>query len=182
VGLTGAQGLYGIDPDLTVFGKVIGGGMPVGAFGGSAEVMDHIAPDGPVYQAGTLSGNPVAMAAGLETLRLISEPGFFEGVTQKTAHLTRGLKAAADRHGVSMCTQHVGAMMGVFFTALGQVRSFSEVMSCDAERFNAFFHGMLDRGVYLAPSAFEAGFVSSAHSTEDLNATIEAAADTFSTL
>ncbi len=182
VGLTGAQGLYGITPDLSTFGKVIGGGMPVGAFGGRADIMDHLAPDGPVYQAGTLSGNPVAMAAGLETLRLISEPGFFESVTEKTQYLTRSIKAAADRHGVDLYAQHVGAMMGLFFTALDEVRLFSEVMSCDVKKFNAFFHGMLDSGIYLAPSAFEAGFVSSAHSREDLDATVAAAADVFSTL
>jgi glutamate-1-semialdehyde 2,1-aminomutase len=182
VGLTGAQGLYGITPDLTTFGKVIGGGMPVGAFGGRADIMDHIAPDGPVYQAGTLSGNPVAMAAGLETLRLISEPGFFEAVTEKTGYLTKEIKAAAGRHGVPLCTQHVGAMMGMFFSPLPEVRSFSEVMSCDVEKFNAFFHGMLGGGIYLAPSAFEAGFVSSAHSQEDLDATVVAASEAFSTL
>ncbi len=182
VGLTGAQGLYGITPDLSTFGKVIGGGMPVGAFGGRADIMDHLAPDGPVYQAGTLSGNPVAMAAGLETLRLISEPGFFESVTEKTQYLTRSIKAAADRHGVDLYAQHVGAMMGLFFTALDEVRFFSEVMSCDVKKFNAFFHGMLGRGIYLAPSAFEAGFVSSAHSREDLDATVAAAGDAFSTL
>ncbi len=182
VGLTGAQGLYGITPDLSTFGKVIGGGMPVGAFGGRADIMDHLAPDGPVYQAGTLSGNPVAMAAGLETLRLISEPGFFESVTEKTQYLTRSIKAAADRHGVDLCAQHVGAMMGLFFTALDEVRFFSEVMSCDVKKFNAFFHGMLGSGIYLAPSAFEAGFVSSAHSREDLDATVAAAGEVFSTL
>jgi len=182
VGLTGAQGLYDIVPDLTTFGKVIGGGMPVGAFGGRSEIMDHLAPDGPVYQAGTLSGNPVAMAAGLETLRLISEPGFFEAVTDKTEYLTKEIKAAADRHGVPLCTQHVGAMMGLFFTPLTEVRAFTEVMSCDVEKFNAFFHGMLSGGIYLAPSAFEAGFVSSAHTQEDLDATVEAASEAFSTL
>jgi len=182
VGLTGAQGLYGITPDLSTFGKVIGGGMPVGALGGRADIMDHLAPDGPVYQAGTLSGNPVAMAAGLETLRLISEPGFFESVTEKTQYLTRSIKAAADRHGVDLCTQHVGAMMGLFFTALDEVRFFSEVMRCDAQKFNAFFHRMLASGIYLAPSPFEAGFVSSAHSRADLDATVAAAGDVFSRL
>ena len=182
VGLTGAQGLYGIIPDLTTFGKVIGGGMPVGAFGGRAEIMDHIAPDGPVYQAGTLSGNPVAMAAGLETLRLISEPGFFQAVTDKTMYLTTHIKAAADRHGIPLCTQHVGAMLGLFFTPREAVRSFTEVMECDVEKFNAYFHGMMDAGIYLAPSAFEAGFVSMAHSQEDLDATVSAASDVFSGL
>jgi len=182
VGLTGAQGMYGITPDLSTFGKVIGGGMPVGAFGGRAEIMDHIAPDGPVYQAGTLSGNPVAMAAGLETLRLISEPGFFQTVTEKTAYLTSQIKAAADRHRVPLCAQHVGAMLGLFFTDRDEVRSFKEVMECDVEKFNAYFHGMMDAGIYLAPSAFEAGFVSMAHSQEDLDATVSAASDVFSGL
>jgi glutamate-1-semialdehyde 2,1-aminomutase len=182
VGLTGAQGLYGITPDLSTFGKVIGGGMPVGAFGGRADIMDHIAPDGPVYQAGTLSGNPVAMAAGLETLRLISEPGFFQTVTEKTGYLTAQIKAAAERHRVSLCTQHVGAMLGLFFTARDEVRSFKEVMECDVEKFNAYFHGMMDAGIYLAPSAFEAGFVSMAHGQEDLDATVSAASDVFSGL
>ena len=160
VDLTGAQGLYRIEPDLTTFGKVIGGGMPVGAFGGRAEIMDHISPDGPVYQAGTLSGNPVAMAAGLATLKLISEPGFYEALGEKTEFLTAGIKSAADRHGVELCTQRVGAMFGLFFTAGEQVRSFSQVMACSVDRFGSFFHRMLDAGIYLAPSAFEAGFVS----------------------
>ena len=179
VGLTGAQGLYQIEPDLTTFGKVIGGGMPVGAFGGRVEIMDHISPDGPVYQAGTLSGNPVAMAAGLETLRLIGEPGFFEAVSEKTAYLTEQISQAAAQQQVAFCTQHVGAMFGLFFTDAKQIRSFDEVMACDKDKFGVFFHGMLEAGVYLAPSAFEAGFVSSAHSSEDLDATISAARDVF---
>ena len=179
VGLSGAQGLYQIEPDLTTFGKVIGGGMPVGAFGGRGDIMDHIAPDGPVYQAGTLSGNPVAMAAGLETLRLISEPGFFEAVTEKTRHLCGAIKAAAENHGVPLCTQHVGAMFGIFFTDAERVQSFGQVMGCDGDRFNSFFHSMLRSDVYLAPSAFETGFVSSAHSYEDLDATAIAAGDAF---
>lgn len=182
VGLTGAQGLYQIEPDLTTFGKVIGGGMPVGAFGGRAQIMDHIAPDGPVYQAGTLSGNPVAMAAGLETLNLISVPGFFEAVEGKTAHLCTELKRAADRNGIALCAQHVGAMFGLFFTELGKVSRFDQVMACDVERFRFFFHGMLRCGIYLAPSAFEAGFVSSAHSYQDLDTTVSAAFDVFESL
>ena len=179
VGLTGAQGLYQIQPDLTTLGKVIGGGMPVGAFGGRCEIMDYIAPDGPVYQAGTLSGNPVAMTAGLETLNLISSPGFFEELAQKTAHLCSELKRVADSHGVALCVQHVGAMFGLFFTELDQVSRFDQVMACDVERFKAFFHGMLSSGVYLAPSAFEAGFVSSAHSYQDLDDTVSAASAVF---
>ena len=179
VGLTGAQGLYHVEPDMTTFGKVIGGGMPVGAFGGQAEIMDHIAPDGPVYQAGTLSGNPVAMAAGLETLRLISEPGFFEAISEKTSYLTEQMGQVADSCQVPLSTQHVGAMFGLFFTEVKQVRSFNEVMACNVERFKAFFHGMLQAGIYLAPSAFEAGFVSSAHSSADLDATVSAAHNVF---
>lgn len=182
VGLTGAQGLYQVEPDLTTFGKVIGGGMPVGAFGGRAEIMDHISPDGPVYQAGTLSGNPVAMAAGLETLRLISEPGFFEAVRDKTAYLTEQISGAAAQRRIAICTQHVGAMFGLFFSDAKQISTFDEVMACDIEKFKAFFHGMLQAGVYLAPSAFEAGFVSSAHSSEDLDATVSAARDVFARL
>lgn len=182
VGLSGAQGLYQIEPDLTMFGKVIGGGMPVGAFGGRGEIMDYLAPDGPVYQAGTLSGNPVAMAAGLETLNLISAPGFFEAVTDKTAHLSNELQRVADRHGVALCVQHVGAMFGLFFTELNQVSRFDQVVACDVERFKVFFHGMLHSGVYLAPSAFEAGFVSSAHSYQDLDDTTSAASELFASL
>lgn len=177
VGLTGAQGRYNITPDLTCFGKVIGGGMPVGAFGGKADIMDHISPDGPVYQAGTLSGNPVAMAAGIKTLELISAPNFFENLTVKVKSLLLGLKGAAQSAGVPMATQGVGGMFGLFFTEAEHVRSFDDSMACDSERFNGFFHGMLDRGVYLAPSSFEAGFVSAAHSENDIADTIEHATD-----
>jgi glutamate-1-semialdehyde 2,1-aminomutase len=175
VALGGAQAHYGVSPDLTTLGKVIGGGMPVGAFGGRADIMDHIAPDGPVYQAGTLSGNPVAMAAGLVTLKAISKPGFFDQLSAKVATLTDGIKAAAGKAGVPLTTQSVGGMFGVFFTDLDEISSFSQVMACDIDRFKRFFHAMLAQGVYLAPSAFEAGFVSAAHSDEDLARTLEAA-------
>ena len=175
VGLTGAQGLYNVEPDLTCFGKVIGGGMPVGAFGGNANIMSHISPDGPVYQAGTLSGNPVAMAAGLRTLDLISAPNFFEGLTVKVKSLLLGLKNAAAAADVPITTQGVGGMFGLFFTDADKVDSFDDSMACDAQRFNTFFHGMLQQGVYLAPSSFEAGFVSLAHSENDIADTIERA-------
>ena len=182
VGLTGAQGYYQITPDLTCFGKVIGGGMPVGAFGGKQEIMDHISPDGPVYQAGTLSGNPVAMAAGLKTLELISAPNFFENLTVKVKSLLLGLKGAATAAEIPLVTQGVGGMFGVFFSEAERIQSFAESTACDAQRFNRFFHGMLQRGVYLAPSSYEAGFVSSAHSENDIADTIEKAGDVFATL
>ena len=177
-----AQGHFGVKPDLTTLGKVIGGGMPVGAFGGSAAIMNHIAPDGPVYQAGTLSGNPIAMAAGLATLEAISAPNFFEDLTSKTAVLLKGLKEKADAAGIPFITQQAGGMFGLFFTDNDKVSSFAEVMACDADRFKKFFHLMLDRGIYLAPSAFEAGFVSAAHSEADLETTINAAAESFGEL
>jgi glutamate-1-semialdehyde 2,1-aminomutase len=179
VGLGGAQQRYGIDPDLTTLGKVIGGGMPVGAFGGKREIMNHIAPVGPVYQAGTLSGNPVAMAAGLKTLEIISEPGFFEAVTQATTQLLEGLHRAAEANGVALRSNQVGAMFGLFFTDQAEVASFAQVSACDVDKFRAFFHGMLSRGVNLAPSAYEAGFVSSMHGAEEIEQTIEAAAASF---
>ena len=182
VGLGGAQERYGIVPDLTTMGKVIGGGMPVGAFGGKLEIMNHIAPLGPVYQAGTLSGNPVAMAAGLATLRIISQPGFFEALTQTAARLLEGLHAAAADAGVALRSNQVGAMFGLFFTDQDEVTSFSQVSACDVERFQRFFHGMLSRGVNLAPSAYEAGFVSSAHGDAEIDKTIEAAAASFAEL
>jgi len=171
----GAQALYGITPDLTTLGKVIGGGLPVGAFGGKAEIMDYIAPTGPVYQAGTLSGNPVAMAAGLATLDGLCEEGFFERLGNSTARLVAGLGAAANAAGVPMFARSVGGMFGVFFTDSDSVDSFGEVMKCDVERFRTFFHGMLEAGIYLAPSAFEAGFVSIRHSDADIQATVDAA-------
>ena len=182
VDLRGAQGLFGITPDLTCFGKVIGGGMPVGAFGGKAEIMDQISPDGPVYQAGTLSGNPIAMAAGIKTLELISVPNFFENLTVKVKSMLIGLKGVAQNADIPFATAGVGGMFGIFFTETEKVQSFAQSSACDSERFNKFFHGMLDRGVYLAPSSFEAGFVSSSHSENDIADTIERAAEVFSTL
>ena len=180
VALGGVQGLYGVRPDLTTLGKVIGGGMPVGAFGGRRDVMEKIAPLGPVYQAGTLSGNPVAMTAGLKTLELISAPGFFEALSSSTARLVTGLKAAAEAAGVPLAENHVGGMFGIFFTDAAQVTDFAQATACDGERFRRFYHAMLDRGVYLAPSSFEAGFVSAAHDASDIQATIEAAGEAFS--
>jgi glutamate-1-semialdehyde 2,1-aminomutase len=176
-----AQGLYGIQPDLTTLGKVIGGGLPVGVFGGKAEIMDKLAPLGPVYQAGTLSGNPVAVAAGLKTLEKISAPGFFEALTAKTRRLVDGLAAAAKDAGVIFSADSVGGMFGVYFRATPPT-SYAEVMESDKDAFNRFFHLMLLEGVYLAPSAFEAGFVSAAHSQADIDATIAAAAKVFEKL
>ena len=174
VGPQCAQGYYGIAPDLTTLGKVIGGGMPVGAFGGKREIMEKVAPLGPVYQAGTLSGNPVAVAAGLATLRLIQAPGFYESLAASTRSLCDGLVAAANRYGVAFSAQSVGGMFGIYFRA-SCPQSYAEVMECDKDAFNRFFHAMLDAGHYLAPSAFEAGFVSAAHSASDIAETIAAA-------
>ena len=179
VGLQGAQGLYGIRPDLSTFGKVIGGGMPVGAFGGRRDLMEMIAPAGPVYQAGTLSGNPVAMAAGLASLDLVAEDGFFDRLTAKTLSLTDGIKQAADMAGVPLLATRVGGMFGLFFTSANRVVNFAESGNCDVAAFRRFYHAMLDRGVYLAPSAFEAGFVSSAHSDQHIENTIAAAEEAF---
>ena len=173
--LGGAQAHYGIKPDLTTLGKVIGGGMPVGAFGGRADIMDYLAPVGPVYQAGTLSGNPVAMAAGLAALEEICKAGVYEALTEKTQTLLAGIIAKAARVGIAMTSNQVGSMFGLFFTDQAKVSTFAEVSLCDSVRFNAFFHGMLDEGVYLAPSSFEAGFMSLAHSNDDIQATIDAA-------
>jgi glutamate-1-semialdehyde 2,1-aminomutase len=170
----GAQGLYGITPDLTTLGKVIGGGMPVGAFGGRRAIMECIAPLGPVYQAGTLSGNPVAVAAGLATLALTEAPGFYTRLTATTRALTDGLTAVAKRHGVPMVAQAVGGMFGIYF-APSIPGSLPDVMACDKERFNRFFHAMLDAGFYFAPSAYEAGFVSAAHGEREIDATLAAA-------
>ncbi|HNO72179.1 MAG TPA: glutamate-1-semialdehyde 2,1-aminomutase [Accumulibacter sp.] len=178
VGAQGAQGLYGIIPDLTTLGKVIGGGMPVGAFGGKREIMSRIAPLGPVYQAGTLSGNPVAVAAGLATLRLLQAEGFYESLTQRTRQLTDGLSAAAGKHGVPFSAQAIGGMFGLYFRSECP-QSYAEVMECDTQAFNRFFHAMLDAGHYFAPSAFEAGFVSAAHSESDVATTIAAAEAVF---
>jgi glutamate-1-semialdehyde 2,1-aminomutase len=182
VALGGAQALYNIRPDLTTLGKIVGGGMPVGAFGGRRDIMERIAPLGPVYQAGTLSGNPVAMAAGLATLDAIKVPGFYEQLATKTAHLMEGLQNAAKLAGIPLSTNHVCGMFGLFFTDKAPVRYFREVMACDVERFKRFFHGMLEEGVYLAPSAFEAGFLSAAHSPADIEATIAAARKVFAKL
>jgi glutamate-1-semialdehyde 2,1-aminomutase len=178
----GAQSIFGITPDLTTLGKIVGGGMPAAAFGGRADIMASLAPDGPVYQAGTLSGNPVAMAAGLATLELIDEPGFYESLTAKTAQLIHGLASAAANAGIGMATECEGGMFGLVFTDAPSVRSFDQVAAADVERFKKFFHGMLNEGIYLAPSAFEAGFVSAAHGDEEINATITAAAKVFASL
>ncbi len=178
----GAQALFGIEPDLTTLGKVVGGGMPAAAFGGRADIMADIAPDGPVYQAGTLSGNPVAMAAGLATLELIDAPGFYEQLGERTKQLTDGLAAAAAEAGIALCVEQLGGMFGFVFTDSGPVRSFAQVAAADIERFKAFFHGMLEQGVYLAPSAFEAGFVSAAHGDSEIEQTLGAARKVFGTL
>jgi glutamate-1-semialdehyde 2,1-aminomutase len=174
----GAQAFYGIRPDLTTLGKVIGGGLPVGAVGGGRDIMQKIAPLGPVYQAGTLSGNPVAVAAGLATLKLVQESGFQEGLEAITRSLVQGLTAEARKAGVTFSAQSIGSMFGIYFRD-APPRSFAEVMQCDRERFNRFFHAMLERGVYLAPSAYEAGFVSAAHGAAEIEATLAAAREAF---
>jgi glutamate-1-semialdehyde 2,1-aminomutase len=179
VALGGAQALYGVRPDLTTLGKIIGGGLPVGAFGGRRDVMERLAPLGPVYQAGTLSGNPVAMAAGLATLEAISRPGFHVALAVTTTRLVDGIAAAAREAGVALSTNHVCGMFGLFFTMDRQVLSYRQVMACDVARFRKFFHRMLATGVYLAPSAYEAGFVSAAHGEAEIAATIEAARRVF---
>jgi glutamate-1-semialdehyde 2,1-aminomutase len=181
VGARGAQGIFGVTPDLTTLGKVIGGGMPVGAFGGRRDIMQKVAPVGPVYQAGTLSGNPVAVAAGLATLRHVLEPGFFERLARTTESLVEGLAQRAARAGVAFSATSVGGMFGLFFRDAAPT-NFREVMQSDRERFTRFFHGMLERGVYFAPSAYEAGFVSSAHGAEDLAQTLAAAEEVFGRL
>jgi glutamate-1-semialdehyde 2,1-aminomutase len=178
----GAQELYGIRPDLTTLGKVIGGGMPVGAFGGRREIMERIAPLGPVYQAGTLSGNPIAMAAGLKTLELISEPGFYETLGERTRQLADGLRRRAAAAGVGLTTNQAGGMFGIFFTRAERVTNYAQATACDQARFRAFFHAMLARGVYLAPSAFEAGFVSAAHGETEIAATLDAAKEAFAAI
>ncbi|VAX00879.1 Glutamate-1-semialdehyde 2,1-aminomutase [hydrothermal vent metagenome] len=178
----GAQQLYDVKPDLTTLGKVIGGGMPVGAFGGRHDIMHEIAPTGPVYQAGTLSGNPVAMAAGLKTLELLSEPGFYNHLSDRTLQLTQGIKAEADTAGIPLTTNTVGGMFGVFFSKEEKMTSFAQVCASNVDRFKHFYHGMLENGVYLAPSAYEAGFVSSMHTKDDIKNTIAAVAKVFATL
>jgi len=179
VALGGAQALYGVTPDLSTFGKVIGGGLPVGAFGGKRELMELVAPSGPVYQAGTLSGNPVAMAAGLATLDLITKPGFYEALADKARMLTEGMQTEADFIGVPFTTTCVGGMFGLYFSAVEQLVNFEQSGAVDVAMFKCFFHAMLDKGVYLAPSAYEAGFISSAHSEEHISATINAAKEAF---
>jgi glutamate-1-semialdehyde 2,1-aminomutase len=181
VALGGAQALYGVKPDLTTLGKVIGGGLPVGAFGGRRDIMQAIAPLGPVYQAGTLSGNPVAVAAGLATLRLVQAPGFYDRLAATTRALCEGLARAAREHGVPFSAASVGGMFGIFFRAAPPA-SFAEVLQCDRETFNRFFHAMLGAGIYLAPSAYEAGFVSSAHGEAEIGRTISAARTVFAGL
>lgn len=182
VALGGAQQRYGVTPDLTTLGKIIGGGMPVGAFGGRREVMDHLAPTGPVYQAGTLSGNPIAMAAGLATLNALSAPGLHEQLEASTKSLVDGLQAAADKHGIPFTTTQVGAMFGFFFTTEKNITRYEQVMQCDSEAFKRFFHLMLDQGVYLAPSAFEAGFMSLAHGEQEIAHTLAAADSAFAAM
>jgi glutamate-1-semialdehyde 2,1-aminomutase len=179
VSLQGAQGYYGIKPDLVTLGKVMGGGLPAAAFGGRRDIMQCLAPLGAVYQAGTLSGNPVAVAAGLTTLKLVQAPGFYEYLAQRARQLTEGLTIAAHKHGIAFCAQSVGGMFGLYFSKTLPT-SYDEVMSCDKAAFNRFFHAMLDEGVYLAPSAFEAGFVSAAHTEADIAATVAAADKIFS--
>jgi glutamate-1-semialdehyde 2,1-aminomutase len=178
VGLGGAQALYGITPDLTALGKVIGGGMPVAAFGGRADLMHNMAPTGPVYQAGTLSGNPVAVAAGLTTLRLVQQPGFYDRLSGQADKLVRGLTAAAQEAGVAFCADSVGGMFGMYFQS-HVPGSYGQMMAGDKARFNRFFHGMLDEGVYFAPAMFEAGFVSMAHDDSVIEATVAAARTVF---
>ena len=182
VGYQGAQGLYGVNGDITALGKIIGGGMPVGAFGGRAEIMNHLAPEGGVYQAGTLSGNPVAMAAGLSTLKGTESQGFYQRLESITETLVQGIVQAASKHGIAMSSNQVGPMFGLFFTDNPKVSSFADVSACDGEKFNQFFHGMLEHGIYLAPSAFEAGFTSAAHEQSDIDATIDAAEKVFANM
>lgn len=182
VSLGGAQALYKVTPDLTTLGKVIGGGMPVGAFGGKRQIMEQIAPLGPVYQAGTLAGNPVAMMAGLKTLELISTPGFFSDLHTKTVKLVQGLAQRATAANIPLATVNVGGMFGLFFTEAERVTNFAEVSACNVDRFKQFFHGMLKAGIYLAPSAFEAGFISARHSEADINTTCQAAEQVFNQL
>jgi len=178
VGLTGAHGHFGVQPDLVTLGKVMGGGLPAAAFGGRADIMKHLAPLGPVYQAGTLSGNPLSVAAGLATLRLVQAPGFYEQLTRLAKDMTEGIAASAKKHGIPFSAQSIGSMFGLYFGA--QVpTSYAEIMACDKDAFNRFFHAMLEEGVYLAPSAFEAGFVSAAHTDADIAATIAAADKVF---
>ena len=179
VALGGAQSIFNITPDITILGKIIGGGMPVGAFGGKENIMNHIAPDGPIYQAGTLSGNPVAMSAGLTTLNLISSKDFFNSLEHKTKILVDGITQSAKKIGVPLAMNYVGGMFGLFFTNEKTIDSFEKVINCNKEHYNIFFHGMLEEGIYLAPSSYEAGFVSSSHSDDDIKLTIDTAEKIF---
>lgn len=179
VALGGAQSIFNITPDITILGKIIGGGMPVGAFGGKENIMNHIAPDGPIYQAGTLSGNPVAMSAGLTTLNLISSEDFFNLLEHKTKILVDGITKSAEKIGVPLAMNYVGGMFGLFFTNEKTIDSFEKVINCNKEHYNIFFHGMLEEGIYLAPSSYEAGFVSSSHSDDDIKLTIDTAEKIF---
>ena len=181
-GLQGAQGYYGIDADITTLGKILGGGMPVGAFGGKRDIMEQIAPTGPVYQAGTLSGNPIAMAAGLAAMEIISEEGFYEPMFERTAQLCAGMERAAAKAGVPFTTNHAGTMFGGFFTEADTVSNYAQVMACNNEAFNQFFHHMLDSGVYLAPASYEAGVMSAAHTDADIEETVVASAAAFASL
>ena len=182
VALGGAQELYKVKPDLTTLGKVVGGGLPVGAFGGKREVMECIAPLGPVYQAGTLSGNPVAMAAGLSTLKLIQATDFHKDLSASANTLVTGLKQRADTAGIGLASNQVGGMFGIFFTDEAEITRFDQVVACDQERFKKFFHGMLEQGIYLAPSSYEAGFISAAHGDAEIQATLDAAEKVFTSL
>jgi glutamate-1-semialdehyde 2,1-aminomutase len=179
VGLGGAQGHYGVKPDLTCLGKVVGAGLPVGVFGGRTDIMHMLAPLGGVYQAGTLSGNPLAMKAGLAMLKMVSSQGFYDVLRQKLTKLLTGLQAAAAAHGVAFTTQQAGTMFGMYFTSQTDLSTYQAMTQCNGEAFKVFFHGMLARGVYFAPSAFEAGFISSSHTEEDINRTIEHASAVF---
>ncbi|CAD5253578.1 glutamate-1-semialdehyde aminotransferase (aminomutase) [Alteromonas sp. 38] len=178
----GAQERYGIKPDLTCLGKVIGGGMPVGCFGGRRDILTHIAPTGPVYQAGTLSGNPVAMAAGLAAMQQIQEEGLYEGIFENTQALADGMQALANKHGIKLSTNVAGSMFGIFFTDIERVTNYQQAINCNTEQFNKFYHGMLEQGVYLAPASYEAGFVSKAHDKDIIAKTLEAADKVFATL
>ena len=178
----GAQERYGVTPDLTCLGKVIGGGMPVGAFGGKKSILTHIAPTGPVYQAGTLSGNPIAMAAGLAAMEQIAEPGLYEPIFNSTKALVEGFQAIADEHGIPFTTNHAGSMFGLFFTDVDKVVNYQQAINCNQERFKQFYHGMLDEGVYLAPASYEAGFVSKMHTQDIVDATLAAARKVFANL
>jgi glutamate-1-semialdehyde 2,1-aminomutase len=177
----GAQSIYNITPDLTCLGKIIGGGLPVGAYGGRGDIMEHIAPQGPVYQAGTLSGNPVAMAAGLATLKELKKPGFYDSLDERSSQLSEGLAATARKFGIPLTSAREGSMLGMFFTR-NEVNSFEDAKTSDLEMFSAYYKGMLEKGIYLAPSQFEAGFVSAAHTTKDIEETIAAAEEVMADL